>query len=108
MEGGFSCFNKFIIVWALVNFVLKLIHSLTTVIFQPINRLDPDPSFYMQFWYLFLSRTATYVIDFLNMVTLLYLFYCQSMVAERVKDLEKQNELNMGSGSDSFIAKSPE
>jgi hypothetical protein len=65
----------------------KLIHALAqgiVVSLQLILNTDRQHLYSpgLNFAYLFLIRTFAYVVDFLNMCTLLYLFYCQGSSAE--------------------------
>jgi hypothetical protein len=65
----------------------KLIHALAQGIVVSLQlTLNTDrQNLYspgLNFAYLFLIRTFAYVVDFLNMCTLLYLFYCQGNSAE--------------------------
>ena len=53
--------------------------SLACIINQDRNNLK-NPT--IQNMYLFTIKTYTYVVDFLNMVALLYLFYCQGKAVE--------------------------
>jgi hypothetical protein len=65
----------------------KLIHALAQGIVVSLELTLNTDRYHLyspglNFAYLFLIRTFAYVIDFLNMCTLLYLFYCQGSSAE--------------------------
>ena len=74
-EEGISCWGIFIIMWSLIMWLSKVMHGLATIILVTMERLDPNASEGFFAIYSFSMRTFTYVVDFLNMSTLLYLFY---------------------------------
>ena len=74
-EERMSCWGIFIIVWALIMWLSKVLHGLATIILVTIERLDPNASEGFFAIYSFSMRTYTYFVDFLNISTLLYLFY---------------------------------
>jgi hypothetical protein len=74
--GDMSAWGIFIISWTLMMWFTKVLHGLATIILVTVERLYPDRSSDFFVIYSFSMRTYTYVVDFLNMVTLLYLFYC--------------------------------
>ena len=76
MEGGIWAWGIFMIFWALMMWLSKVLHGLATIILVTIERLDPNHSDGFFALYSFSMRTYTYFVDFLNMVTLLYLFHC--------------------------------
>jgi len=82
MEGELSGFGIFMIIWTFIMWVTKVLHGLAAIILVSVERLDPNVSQGLSALYSFLMRTFTYVVDFLNMITFLYLFYCQALLAE--------------------------
>ena len=74
--------------WASMMWGCKFLHALglgVIVSLQCVLNTDRQnlysPS--LNIAYLFLIRTFAYVVDFLIVMTLLYLFYCQGRTAER-------------------------
>ena len=57
--------------WTLIMWLSKVLHGLATIILVTIERLDPDASDGFFAIYSFFMRTYTYVVDFLNMSTLI-------------------------------------
>jgi len=61
----------------------KLIQILSSITLFPLQLIynhrteDKLGSDSINFFYLLLVRTFAYLVDFLNMMSLLYLFYCQ-------------------------------
>ena len=73
-------FNYFIIGWALLMCLLKAIHGLSLVFVVTFLEYYPeDPT--LQDVYYITVRTGSYVTDFLNMLTLIYLFYSQAVAS---------------------------
>ena len=88
-----------LILWAIFMWGAKLVHALAqTFVVTAHFELNPDvnhlthPEIY--FAYLFMVRTYCYVVDFLNMASLLYLFYRQGTQAEdwRKVSVVRKNE----------------
>ena len=75
ISGQISLCGIFIILWTLVMWLSKVWHGLATIVLVTLERLDPDISDGVFQLYSFSMRTYTYFVDFLNMATLLYLFY---------------------------------
>jgi len=90
MQDKLSLKVTVLLLWVFLMWITKLIHALALGIVVSLeNILNTDrqnlysPGLY--FARLFLGRTFSYVVDFLNMCTLLYLFYCQGRAAEKSK-----------------------
>jgi hypothetical protein len=90
MQDKLSLKVTVILLWVFLMWIAKLIHALTLSIVISLqltlntdrqNLFSPG----LNFAYLFMGRTFCYVVDFLNMCTLLYLFYCQGSSAEKSK-----------------------
>ena len=77
------------IAWIFLMWFLKLIHALALVFLVTLRRLKiEDPNIkYLNF---VLIRTYSYIVDFLNMITLLYLFYLQPKFVPKKKKLTKE------------------
>lgn len=75
--------HKITIMWTLLMYLLKIVHALATVELHTYERIATGKSFTFELVYLILVRTYAYVVDFLTMMTLLYLFYCQGVLAEK-------------------------
>lgn len=80
-KGKDRMMHNLLLFWALLMWALKLIHALSMTFVATLHfefnhpENDHIESEGMYFAYLLLVRTYCYVIDFLNMVSLLYLFY---------------------------------
>lgn len=70
-----SRLNKMMIIWCYTLCILKIIHAFATVEMHTYERFTPDSSFYIELIFLLMIRTYAYIVDFLTMITLLYLFY---------------------------------
>ena len=76
----------------------KLIHTLSTIILIPLEvSYNPYPAEridypVINYLFLLMVRTFQYIIDFLNMMSLLYLFYCQGIAS--LARIEKNHSLD--------------
>ena len=96
MEDKLSLKVTVILLWVFLMWIAKLIHALTLGIVISLQlTLNTDRQHLLSpglnFAYLFLGRTFCYVVDFLNMCTLLYLFYCQGRAAEKSQKKALEN-----------------
>jgi len=73
-------------IWALIIWALKFLHAFSLafmlsaqLIINPDRNNPRSPGFDMAY---LITRPYGYIVDFLNMVTLLYLFYCLGKSAE--------------------------
>ena len=57
--------------------LMKLVHAISMVFLTPLRRFNMDDD-YIEFVTFVVMRTYSYTVDFLNMITLLYLFYVQA------------------------------
>jgi hypothetical protein len=65
----------------------KLFHAIGNCILLSIERLEqPDSDSPLEITYLISVRTIAFTMDCLNMLTLLYLFYCQGITAEKLEE----------------------
>jgi len=71
-------FNRAILFWTLLNLLLKVVHSFSNNVLVSLYVMNADPSPRVEFAFNFMIRTMVFITDFLNAVTLLYLFYCQA------------------------------
>ena len=88
MQDKLSLKVALILLWVFLMWITKLIHALALAIVVSLQlTLNTDrQNLYspgLNIAYLFLIRTFAYVVDFLIVMTLLYLFYCQGRTAER-------------------------
>ena len=75
-----SRFNRFVIVWAYMNFSLKTFNAfcvLTVLTVYQVERGTPDDDTAINWIYNVSMRTLVCIIDCLNMATIMYLFYFQ-------------------------------
>jgi hypothetical protein len=98
MQEKLSLKAALILLWVFLMWITKLIHALALAILFSLQMiLNTDwQNLYspgLNFAYLFLARTFAYMVDFLNMCTLLYLFYCQGIAAEKSKKKALENAL---------------
>ena len=82
--------------WACMMWGCKFMHALglgVIVSLQCVLNTDRQNLYSpgLNFAYLFLIRTFAYVVDFLIVMTLLYLFYCQGRKAERKLQKSKKS-----------------
>jgi hypothetical protein len=81
----FTLKNKLILLMILFNWLLKFLHAMALIFVVALRRFslmyEKEPSQFIATLYLISLRTYGYVVDFLNMMALLYLFKCQADVA---------------------------
>lgn len=76
--------------------MLKVINALANIIIVLLLHLKyqfTDPNFNIVT--LILMRSYAYIVDFLLMVTLIYLFYCQSILQKANRAMSTKNLLNI-------------
>jgi hypothetical protein len=79
-----SRLNLFIVYWTVLNLVLKIIHSISNNVLVTLYVLLPEePTPWQDEAFNFMIRTMVFLADFLNAVTLLYLFYCQAQAQKK-------------------------
>jgi len=76
----FTFKNKLILLAILLNWLFKFIHALAMVFVVALRRFsllyEKEPSQFIAALYLISVRTYGYIVDFLNMMALVYLFKC--------------------------------
>ena len=78
-EMEFTCFNKFIIIWAITLVFLNFLHSLVNLAYNPLFKYHTVLSniFEYQVFTEVYAMICVPLVDFLTVETLLYLFYFQ-------------------------------
>ena len=91
-EMEFTCFNKFIISWAITLVVLNFLHSLLNLAYNPLFKYHTVLSNIFEYGVFTEVYGMIYVplVDFLTVLTLLYLFYFQGQHAHK-KQLRGQD-----------------
>ena len=64
--------------------LMKLIHAIAMVYLVPLRRFKMEDD-NIKFIYFVFIRTYSYIVDILNMITLLYLFYLQAKLVASKK-----------------------
>ena len=85
--------------------MLKVINALANIIIVLLLHLKyqfTDPNFNIVT--LILMRSYAYIVDFLLMVTLIYLFYCQSILQKTNRRMSTKNLLNIVEETDPIDA----
>ena len=72
--------------------LMKSVHAISMVFLTPLRRFNMDDD-YIEFVTFVVMRTYSYTVDFLNMITLLYLFYVQA--ENSLSKRETENPENM-------------
>ena len=93
------------IIWSLCLWMLKVINALANIIIVLLLHLKyqfTDPNFNIVT--LILMRSYAYIVDFLLMVTLIYLFYCQSILQKTNRRMSTKNLLNIVEETDPIDA----
>ncbi len=76
--------NSFILIWAMLLATMKTLHAIISIFIVSAQRLwlqPKNPTFTVI--YLVCIRSYSYLVDFLTMVSLLYLFYSQALLNEK-------------------------
>lgn len=93
----FTCFNRFIITWSMILVFLNFLHSAANLVYNSLFKYHTSLS--NTFGYTFFSELFSLLfvpfVDFLTVMTLLYLFYYQGMHHIRSENAEVKNRGNI-------------
>lgn len=78
-DASLTKFNRFMVVWVMLNFFLKLIHALYGMCYLgTMQHAFSEHSEMQKVMYRVITRPYIFIVDFMNFFTLMYLFQCQA------------------------------